>query len=96
LIDNAEPITEEDIVEKQELLKHGFGNWTKKDFAAFVKACEKSGRYEILTRIFDKILLGTLMKLSLLILKQRQLKKSRRTLIYFGRGIQRSQVCLQN
>lgn len=32
-------------------MKHGFGNWTKKDFAAFVKACEKNGRYDSLKEV---------------------------------------------
>lgn len=47
LIDNAEPLTEQEIEEKEALLKQGFGTWTKKDFNAFVKASEKYGREDL-------------------------------------------------
>jgi len=43
-IDNAEPLTEEEQVEKEALMDKGFGEWTKRDFAAFIKACERYGR----------------------------------------------------
>ena len=32
--------------EKEKLITRGFGNWTKKDFTAFTKACEYYGRNE--------------------------------------------------
>lgn len=42
-IDDAEPLTEEEIMEKEELLTMGF-NWSKRDFNQFIKANEKYGR----------------------------------------------------
>jgi len=44
LIDTAEPVTEEEIAEKESLLKSGFDSWTRRDFNAFIKSCEKHGR----------------------------------------------------
>lgn len=46
-IDDAEMLTEEEISEKDDLLKQGFSNWTKRDFNQFVKANEKYGRDDI-------------------------------------------------
>jgi len=46
-IDDAEVLTEEEIAEKEDLLKQGFSNWTKRDFNQFVKANEKYGRDDI-------------------------------------------------
>lgn len=43
-IDNASPLTEEEIAEKENLLAQGFTNWNKRDFNQFIKACEKYGR----------------------------------------------------
>jgi SWI/SNF-related matrix-associated actin-dependent regulator of chromatin subfamily A member 5 len=48
LIDEADDLTEEDAVEKEEYMKHGFGNWSKRDYQAFIKSCEKNGRYTLL------------------------------------------------
>ncbi|KAK7591268.1 hypothetical protein V9T40_002881 [Parthenolecanium corni] len=45
-IDESEPLTEDEIVEKEELLTQGF-NWTKRDFNQFIKANEKYGREDI-------------------------------------------------
>ncbi|XKL63332.1 hypothetical protein PGB90_005696 [Kerria lacca] len=45
-IDEAEPLTEEEIAEKEELLTQGF-NWSKRDFNQFIKANEKYGREDI-------------------------------------------------
>ena len=44
LVITAEPLTEEDNAEKESLLDQGFAEWSKKDFTAFVKACERFGR----------------------------------------------------
>ncbi|KAF9919263.1 hypothetical protein FBU30_011082 [Linnemannia zychae] len=44
LIDTSEPLTEEELAEKERLLEEGFENWSKRDFIAFYKACEKFGR----------------------------------------------------
>ena len=30
--------------ERDELLKQGYGSWSKKDFTQFIKSCEKWGR----------------------------------------------------
>ncbi|KAJ1360958.1 chromatin-remodeling ATPase isw1 [Parelaphostrongylus tenuis] len=37
LIDTAEPLTEEEQLEKNELLTHGLANWSKRDFTAFIR-----------------------------------------------------------
>lgn len=46
-IDEAYSLTEEELVEKEELLKQGFTNWSKRDFNQFIKANEKYGRDDI-------------------------------------------------
>ena len=46
-IDDADMLSEEEMSEKDELLKQGFSNWTKRDFNQFVKANEKYGRDDI-------------------------------------------------
>ncbi|KAG0239598.1 hypothetical protein BGW41_007596 [Actinomortierella wolfii] len=43
-VDTAEPLTEEEIAEKEELQQQGFENWNRRDFQAFCRACEKHGR----------------------------------------------------
>ena len=37
-------LTEAEVEEKESLLDAGFRDWTKRDFGAFVRACEKYGR----------------------------------------------------
>ena len=46
-IDDAEPLNEEELAEKEDLLKQGFSNWSKRDFNQFIKANEKYGRDDI-------------------------------------------------
>lgn len=46
-IDEAEVLSEEEVQEKEELLKQGFSNWNKRDFNQFIKANEKYGRDDI-------------------------------------------------
>ncbi|XP_055855745.1 chromatin-remodeling complex ATPase chain Iswi [Episyrphus balteatus] len=46
-IDEAEQLTEEEILEKETLLTQGFTMWTKRDFNQFIKANEKYGRDDI-------------------------------------------------
>ena len=46
-IDDAEMLCEDEVAEKDDLLKQGFSNWTKRDFNQFVKANEKYGRDDI-------------------------------------------------
>lgn len=43
-IDESEPLNEEENAEKERLYSKGFSDWTKKDFLAFTKACERYGR----------------------------------------------------
>lgn len=43
LIDNAEPLTEEEQAEKESLIKQGFENWSKRDFQQFIRALESYG-----------------------------------------------------
>lgn len=46
-IDEALPLTEDQIAEKDKLLTQGFTNWNKRDFTQFVKANEKYGREDM-------------------------------------------------
>lgn len=46
-IDEAEPLTEEEIAEKENLLTMGFTNWSKREFNQFIKANEKYGREDL-------------------------------------------------
>ncbi|EDV20568.1 uncharacterized protein TRIADDRAFT_60972 [Trichoplax adhaerens] len=46
-VDASEPLTAEELEEKEGLLEKGFTNWSKRDFNQFVKACEKYGRNDI-------------------------------------------------
>lgn len=43
-IDVAEPLTEEEQQEREELLTKGFSNWNRRDFTWFIKSNEKYGR----------------------------------------------------
>jgi SWI/SNF-related matrix-associated actin-dependent regulator of chromatin subfamily A member 5 len=43
-IDTAEPLTEEEIAEKEQLATQGFGEWNKRDFQQFVNGSGKYGR----------------------------------------------------
>lgn len=53
-MDASVPLTEEQVALKEELLKQGFENWSKRDFNQFVKACERHGRNRI-QQIADEI-----------------------------------------
>uniref|UniRef100_A0A915IVQ8 SANT domain-containing protein n=1 Tax=Romanomermis culicivorax TaxID=13658 RepID=A0A915IVQ8_ROMCU len=46
-IDQADPLTDEEQNEKEELLLQGFGAWGRRDFQQFIKANEKYGRYDL-------------------------------------------------
>jgi hypothetical protein len=46
-IDNAIPLTDAEMQEKDFLSNIGFSSWTKRDFVSFCKACEKYGRDSI-------------------------------------------------
>lgn len=46
-IDEAEPLLDDELSEKELLLTQGFTNWTKRDFNQFIKANEKYGRDDI-------------------------------------------------
>jgi SWI/SNF-related matrix-associated actin-dependent regulator of chromatin subfamily A member 5 len=43
-IDEAVPLTEEEIQEKEDLSTQGFANWQRRDFHHFIRANEKYGR----------------------------------------------------
>ncbi|KFO25972.1 SWI/SNF-related matrix-associated actin-dependent regulator of chromatin subfamily A member 5 [Fukomys damarensis] len=43
-IDEAEPLNDEELEEKEKLLTQGFTNWNERDFNQFVKANKKWGR----------------------------------------------------
>ncbi|KAF2170306.1 hypothetical protein M409DRAFT_19908 [Zasmidium cellare ATCC 36951] len=45
-IDNAEPLTEEEIAEKEQLANDGFGDWNKRDFQQFINGSAKYGRHD--------------------------------------------------
>ncbi|OCH89738.1 SNF2 family DNA-dependent ATPase [Obba rivulosa] len=57
-IDNAEPLTEDQLAEKEELISKGFEDWSRRDFQQFVRALETYGwtdDYELLaSEIQDK------------------------------------------
>ncbi|KAF8917277.1 SNF2 family N-terminal domain-containing protein [Mucidula mucida] len=42
-IDTAEPLTEEEIAQKEAYIEEGFSEWSKRDFQQFVKALETYG-----------------------------------------------------
>lgn len=44
MIDEAEPLTEEEIAEKDNLAEHGFGDWNKRDFQQFINGSARYGR----------------------------------------------------
>ncbi|KAI9104856.1 SNF2 family N-terminal domain-containing protein [Phlyctochytrium arcticum] len=46
-IDNATPLSEAEVAERDALLKQGFGEWSRRDFMMFCKACEKFGRHNL-------------------------------------------------
>ncbi|XP_041026749.1 ISWI chromatin-remodeling complex ATPase CHR11 [Juglans microcarpa x Juglans regia] len=43
----GEPLTAEELEEKERLLEDGFSSWSRKDFNTFIRACEKYGRTDI-------------------------------------------------
>lgn len=45
--DDPQPLTEDEVMEKERLLESGFSNWSRRDYNAFVRACEKYGRSAI-------------------------------------------------
>merc|ERR1719297_62481 len=46
-IDEAEELTEDEQIEKEDLLKEGYSNWSKRDFNQFIRLNEKYGRDDI-------------------------------------------------
>ncbi|KAI0049929.1 hypothetical protein FA95DRAFT_1514892 [Auriscalpium vulgare] len=57
-IDEAEPLNEEELAEKEELVREGFEDWSRRDFQQFVRALETYGwtdDYELIaSEIQDK------------------------------------------
>ncbi|KAK4477886.1 hypothetical protein RD792_017151 [Penstemon davidsonii] len=45
--DVGDPLTAEEQEEKERLLEEGFSTWSRRDFNAFIRACEKYGRDDI-------------------------------------------------
>ncbi|CAL1397128.1 unnamed protein product [Linum trigynum] len=45
--DVGEPLTAEELEEKEKLLEEGFSSWSRRDFNTFIRACEKYGRNDI-------------------------------------------------
>uniref|UniRef100_A0A061QM65 SWI/SNF-related matrix-associated actin-dependent regulator of chromatin subfamily A member 5 n=1 Tax=Tetraselmis sp. GSL018 TaxID=582737 RepID=A0A061QM65_9CHLO len=45
--DDPQPLTEEEIAEREQLLSEGFSSWGRREFNAFVRACEKYGRHNL-------------------------------------------------
>jgi SWI/SNF-related matrix-associated actin-dependent regulator of chromatin subfamily A member 5 len=43
-LDGAEPLTEAELDERRALQAEGFGNWSKKDYNNFLRACARHGR----------------------------------------------------
>ncbi|KAL1197798.1 ISWI chromatin-remodeling complex ATPase CHR17 [Cardamine amara subsp. amara] len=43
----GDPLTAEEVEEKDQLLEEGFSTWGRRDFNAFIRACEKYGRNDI-------------------------------------------------
>ena len=46
-INDAEELTEDEQLEKEDLLKEGFNSWSKRDFNQFIRLNEKYGRDDI-------------------------------------------------
>ena len=49
LLYSAEPLTDEELLEKEELQKRGFEDWSKRDYQQLIKAYEAHGRYSSLS-----------------------------------------------
>ncbi|CAA0814751.1 Putative chromatin-remodeling complex ATPase chain [Striga hermonthica] len=45
--EGGDPLTVEEQEEKEQLLEEGFSTWSRRDFNAFIRACEKYGRNDI-------------------------------------------------
>jgi SWI/SNF-related matrix-associated actin-dependent regulator of chromatin subfamily A member 5 len=45
MIDEAEPLDEDELAEKESLAQHGFGEWNKRDFQQFINGSAKYGRH---------------------------------------------------
>ncbi|KAJ1385584.1 SNF2-related, N-terminal domain [Sesbania bispinosa] len=43
----GDPLTAEELEEKEHLLEEGFSSWSRKDFNTFIRACEKYGRNDV-------------------------------------------------
>ncbi|KAM1086727.1 hypothetical protein EV1_012382 [Malus domestica] len=43
----GDPLTAEEVEEKESLLEEGFSTWSRRDFNTFIRGCEKYGRNDI-------------------------------------------------
>lgn len=51
--DDPHPLSEEEEKERQMLLDEGFKDWARRDFNAFVRACEKVGLAPLLSPFLE-------------------------------------------
>ncbi|KAK4265692.1 hypothetical protein QN277_026709 [Acacia crassicarpa] len=49
----GDPLTAEELEEKEHLLEEGFSSWSRRDFNTFIRACEKYGRNDIKSIAFE-------------------------------------------
>ncbi|KAG4157280.1 hypothetical protein ERO13_D02G052600v2 [Gossypium hirsutum] len=47
--ETGDPLTAEELEEKERLLEEGFSSWSRRDFNTFIRACEKYGRNDIMS-----------------------------------------------
>lgn len=45
--EDPQPLTEEELQEREQLQEQGFSNWNRRDFTSFVRACERFGRHAV-------------------------------------------------
>ncbi|KAJ6911784.1 ISWI chromatin-remodeling complex ATPase CHR11 isoform X1 [Populus alba x Populus x berolinensis] len=45
--ETRDPLTSEELEEKERLLEEGFSSWSRRDFNTFIRACEKYGRNDL-------------------------------------------------
>jgi hypothetical protein len=51
---SAEPLTEEEIIKKDEYVEQGFPDWSRRDFQQFVRALESHG-WSVFGLCFDAV-----------------------------------------
>ncbi|XP_044484537.1 ISWI chromatin-remodeling complex ATPase CHR11 isoform X2 [Mangifera indica] len=51
--EGGDPLTAEELEEKERLLEEGFSSWSRRDFNTFIRACEKYGRNDIKSIVLE-------------------------------------------